>query len=267
MQGRGRQLTRRGRAAYGRVCDAADEAPIVARVLGAIGVLAVLVARPSPSSLLAMSDLRSSTNEQVQANRVTTAALRLERVVDELDQSLRGFVLTRNQAASAPAGTGRATTSPSATATCDRLVEPAAERGRTLARVIVFVDQLVRDRLRQSAARDRRREPEAALSPTATREGLIRIGNVRRSLARLLSRGGRARLGACVVGAESCEPRRARRRIRARRLGLAAAARHRIPDACGRAAGPLRRERSRRRSPPATSRPASSRAGRRRSGS
>jgi len=40
--------------------------------------------------------LRSSTDQQVQANRVTASTLRLERVVDELEASLRGFVLTRN---------------------------------------------------------------------------------------------------------------------------------------------------------------------------
>src|SRR5439155_7598151 len=73
-----------------------DEAPIVARMVGAIGMLAVLVATAFAIALLAMSNLRSSTDEQVQANRVTTASLRLERVVDELEQSLRGFVLTRN---------------------------------------------------------------------------------------------------------------------------------------------------------------------------
>ena len=73
-----------------------DSAPIAARVLGAIGVLAVLVAVAFAVVLLAMSNLRGSTDEQVQANRVTASTLRLERVVDELEQSLRGFVLTRN---------------------------------------------------------------------------------------------------------------------------------------------------------------------------
>ena len=65
-------------------------------MLGAIGVLAVLVAIAFAVVLLAMSNLRSSTDEQVQANRVTASTLRLERVVDELEESLRSFVLTRN---------------------------------------------------------------------------------------------------------------------------------------------------------------------------
>src|SRR6266540_4249892 len=96
--GDGRQLTRRIRAAFRRGADAVAEAPIVARVLGAIGLLAVLVATAFVLVLLAMANLRGSTDEQVQVNKVTTAALRLARVVDGLDQSLRGFVLTRNRA-------------------------------------------------------------------------------------------------------------------------------------------------------------------------
>src|SRR5258706_10663947 len=96
--GDGRQLTRRIRAAFRHGGDAVAGAPIVARVLGAIGLLAVLVATAFALVLLAMANLRGSTNEQVQANKVTTAALRLERVVDRLDQNLRGFVLTRNRA-------------------------------------------------------------------------------------------------------------------------------------------------------------------------
>ena len=85
-------------ARYQRAADNAATAPIVARVVGAIGVLALLVAAAFAFVLVALSNLRGSTNEQAVANRVTTAALRLERVVDELDQSLRGFVLTRNAA-------------------------------------------------------------------------------------------------------------------------------------------------------------------------
>ena len=83
------------RKRYDRAADNVATAPIVARVLGAIGVLAILVAAAFVFVLVALSNLRGSTNEQVTANRVTTAALRLERVVDELDQSLRGVVLTR----------------------------------------------------------------------------------------------------------------------------------------------------------------------------
>src|SRR4051794_15236680 len=91
-----RYLTGGLQRAYRRGAENVRSAPIAARVLGAIGVLAVLVAVAFAVVLLAMSNLRSSTDEQVQANRITASTLRLERVVDELEQSLRGFLLTRN---------------------------------------------------------------------------------------------------------------------------------------------------------------------------
>src|SRR5437879_1421580 len=84
------------RTAVRRGAAAVAEAPIVARVLGAIGLLAVLVAIAFAIVLVAMSNLRNSTDEQVQANKVTSASLALERVVDKLEQSLRSYLLTRN---------------------------------------------------------------------------------------------------------------------------------------------------------------------------
>ena len=84
------------RRGYERLVAIIDAAPIAVRVLGAIGVLALLVASAFVVVLLAMSSLRASTDEQVRVNRVTAATLRLQGIVDELDQSFRGFVLTRN---------------------------------------------------------------------------------------------------------------------------------------------------------------------------
>ena len=63
--GDGRQLTRRIRAAFRHGADSVAGAPIVARMLGAIGLLAVLVATAFVFVLLAMGNLRGSTNEQV----------------------------------------------------------------------------------------------------------------------------------------------------------------------------------------------------------
>ena len=47
---------------YRRAAENAATAPIVARVLGAIGVLAILVAAAFAFVLLALSNLRGSTN-------------------------------------------------------------------------------------------------------------------------------------------------------------------------------------------------------------
>jgi signal transduction histidine kinase len=181
----GRQLTRRIRAAFRRGADSVAEAPIVARVLGAIGLLAVLVATAFALILLAMANLRGTTDEQAQANRVTTAALRLERVVDELEQSLRGFVLTRNRAIRASWDRARRDL-PRVSDKLEQLVEKQPIQARLVATIVALTDSYVFDYggpLLAIAVES----PSAALSPTATREGLIRIGNIRRSLARLLT--------------------------------------------------------------------------------
>src|SRR5439155_15980739 len=66
--------------------------PLLSRVLiGSLG-LSVLVAAAFALALLAMSDLRSSTNAQAHSKEVSTATLELERVVNDLESSLRGYV-------------------------------------------------------------------------------------------------------------------------------------------------------------------------------
>jgi signal transduction histidine kinase len=173
------------RASLRRGADAVAQAPIVARVLGAIGLLAVLVASAFAIVLLAMSNLRGSTNEQVQANKVTTAALRLERVVDELEQSLRGFVLTRNQGIRDSWDRARGEL-PAAIGALEQYVARQPAQQRLAANVIAQIRTYVSDygtNLIEIAVES----PAAALSETATREGLIEIGGVRRGFSRLLA--------------------------------------------------------------------------------
>ena len=162
-----------------------DEAPIVARVLGAIGVLAVLVATAFAIVLLAMSNLRSSTNEQVQANKVTTATLHLERVVDELEQSLRGFVLTGNKRIRASWIRARSDLGPAVTALQRQVAEQPAQ-AQLAHSVVGQIRSYVTDygELLIAIAVE---SPADARSPTAAREGLTRIGIVRKGLSRLLA--------------------------------------------------------------------------------
>ena len=115
--------------AYKRGAENIRSAPIATRVLGAIGVLAVLVAIAFAVVLLAMSNLRSSTDEQVQANRVTASTLRLERVVDELEESLRSFVLTRNDRDPPELEPGRRASSPGPPPTCRTSSRRSPRRG------------------------------------------------------------------------------------------------------------------------------------------
>jgi signal transduction histidine kinase len=170
---------------YRRAADNAATAPIVARVLGAIGVLALLVAAAFAFVLVALSSLQSSTNEQTVANRVTTAGLRLERVVDELDQSLRGYVLTRNVSIRRSWETARLAL-PDAISRLEDQAEPQPRQAALVRTIAAQVRSYVSDygALVVAIAQE---DPGAARSPTATREGDLRIAQVRRNMSRLLA--------------------------------------------------------------------------------
>ena len=72
--------------------------PLLSRLLIGSTVLAVLVGAAFALALLAVSDLRSSTNAQAHSKDVSTATLELERVVNQLQSSLLGFVNSGAQA-------------------------------------------------------------------------------------------------------------------------------------------------------------------------
>ena len=174
------------RRGYERLIEIVDSAPIAIRVLSAIGVLALLVAAAFSFVLLAMSSLRESTDEQVQVNKVTAATLRLERVVDELDQSLRGFVLTRNARIHAGWNRAKQNLAP-ATAALEKLVAHQPQQAqlarRTVDRIGGFVNYYGEPLILIA-----QESPAAAQSPDASSEGLTRIGQIRRGLALLLNR-------------------------------------------------------------------------------
>jgi signal transduction histidine kinase len=170
---------------YRRAAENAATAPIIARVLGAIGVLAILVAAAFVFLLVALSNLRGSTTEQAVANRVTTAALRLERIVDELDQSLRGFVLTRNRGIRENWEMSRRAL-PAAIAALQKQVAPQP-RQAALVRNVAFQARTYVSDYGQLVLLIAQEDPAAARSTTTTNEGLKRIGGLRRSLARLLA--------------------------------------------------------------------------------
>ena len=170
---------------YRRVAENAATAPIVARVLGATGVLAILVAAAFAFVLLALSNLRGSTNEQVLANRVTTAALRLERVVDELDQSLRGFVLTRNRAIRENWAEARRAL-PGAVSSLEKQVAPQHRQADLVHKIAAQARAYVTD-YGSLIIRIAEEDPAAARSTTTTNEGLLRIGQLRRDLSALLA--------------------------------------------------------------------------------
>lgn len=174
------------RRGYERLVGIVDAAPIAVRVLSAIGVLALLVAAAFTIVLLAMSSLRESSDEQVQVNHVTAATLRLGRVVDALDQSLRGFVLTRNGRIRAGWDQAKRDLGP-ATETVEKLVAHQPQQAQLARRTVDGINTYVTeygDLMIQIALES----PAAAQQPVVSREGLTRIGQIRRGLALLLSR-------------------------------------------------------------------------------
>jgi signal transduction histidine kinase len=183
-----RSLARPGsfRRGYERLVGVVDAAPIAIRVLSAIGVLALLVAAAFTVVLLAMSSLRESSDEQVQVNKVTAATLRLQGVVDELDQSLRGFVLTRNTRIQAGWNRAKQELAP-ATAAVEKLVAHQPQQAQLARRTVDRINLYVTD-WGEPLISIAKESPAAAQSPVAASETLTRIGQIRRGLALLLSR-------------------------------------------------------------------------------
>ncbi|HEY7604913.1 MAG TPA: CHASE3 domain-containing protein, partial [Gaiellaceae bacterium] len=174
------------RRGYERLVGIVDAAPIAVRVLAAIGVLALLVAAAFVVVLLAMSSLRDATDEQVRVNRVTAATLRLQGVVDDLDQSFRGFVLTRNRRIRESWNRARRQLGP-ATATLEKAVAEQPQQaalGRATVDLINDYVTLYGEPIISIAVES----PAAAQQSVVATEGLTRIGQIRRGLADLLAR-------------------------------------------------------------------------------
>jgi signal transduction histidine kinase len=174
------------RRGYERLVAIIDAAPIAVRVLGAIGVLALLVASAFVVVLLAMSSLRASTDEQVRVNRVTAATLRLQGIVDELDQSFRGFVLTRNSRIRESWERASVELRP-ATATLEKVLAPQPQQSALGRSIVQWINSYVTE-YGEPLISIALESPSAANSPAASNEGLTRISQIRRGLASLLAR-------------------------------------------------------------------------------
>jgi signal transduction histidine kinase len=159
--------------------------PLLRRVVVGSAALAVIVAGTFGVLLVAMSDLRSSTNAQARSKDVSTATLNVERVVNELDVSLRGFVISGSPRFLASWQQAR-TELPSAAAQLERLVAPQPEEKRKAIDLATMTRDYIQDYGAPLIAIYRLR-PEAARSPVATREGLFRIDAIRKQLANLLA--------------------------------------------------------------------------------
>jgi len=169
-----------------RAARSVRESSLLERVVLGSAALALLVATTFAVLLLALSDLRSSTNEGSRSKEVTAATLDLQRVVNELETSLRNFVITGDDRFLAPWREARAAVGPAfdrveklVAAEPDELGQAAILRGQVGDYVVNYGLPLIR------IVRDDH-DPAAARAPVATREGLRRIDGIRRNLDQLL---------------------------------------------------------------------------------
>ena len=70
-----------------------DSRSLVTKAVTASIVLSVLVAGAFVVLLVTLSDLQSSTNVQTRSRNATTATLQLQQVVNQLESSLRGYIV------------------------------------------------------------------------------------------------------------------------------------------------------------------------------
>lgn len=160
-------------------------APIVVRILALFGIFAVLLAVAFAFVLIALTDLRSATDEQVRARRVTAATLRVEQLFDTMEQTLRGFILTRNSLILQSWDRDRARLAV-ATGTLQRLLAAQPSLAPVAEALAAETDSYITDYATPLIA-IAKQNPAAALSLVATSEGLLRIGHVRTNLTRLLA--------------------------------------------------------------------------------
>ena len=158
--------------------------PLLRRVVVGSAALAVIVAGTFGVLLVAMSDLRSSTNAQARSKDVTTATLNVERVVNALDVSLRGFVISGSPRFLASWQQAR-TELPPVVAKLQRLVAPQPGEKRKAIKLAAMMHDYINDYGVPLIAIYKLR-PEAAQLPVATREGLFRIDAIHKQLASLL---------------------------------------------------------------------------------
>jgi signal transduction histidine kinase len=168
-----------------RISRRTGSLPLLSRLLIGSAVLAVLVGAAFALALLAMSDLRSSTNAQAHSKNVSTATLELERVVNQLESSLRGYVNSGNRSYLTQWGQAR-NDLPGALRHLRKLVanEPAqAAQAQQLANdTHAYVTDYGVNMIRIFNV-----SPAVARQTEATQEGIGRIDTIRRSLTDLLA--------------------------------------------------------------------------------
>jgi signal transduction histidine kinase len=159
--------------------------PLLHRVIAGSVLIAVLVAATFAVLLLSMSHLQDSTNAQARSKDVTAATLALERVVNQLETSLRAFVVSGNDSFLVSWRQGRSAF-PTAISELRRLVaDQPAQRSQ-----VDELTTLIREYVGEYGVpliAITRVDVRAARAPVATKEGLFRISTIRNRLSHLLA--------------------------------------------------------------------------------
>ena len=158
---------------------------LLTRAVVASVLVAALVAATFGLMLVAVSNLTRSTNVQASSRDATTATLGVQQVVNELESSLRAYLLTGDPRFLTAWQKARDQADPS----LGRLTRLLADQPEQRAKADQLTS-LVRDYVSEYGdplVRIHRISPEAARSPVATREGAFRIDTIRARLDGLLT--------------------------------------------------------------------------------
>ena len=158
---------------------------IARRILLASVVLSLLVSAAFVTLILAINALRQATEREARASDVTTATVRLEKLVVDLETGLRGLVLTGNERFLRPYTNARAEL-PRRLSEFERLEERDTLQERRATQLAGLIREYVRDYLEPLVA-IARFQPLAANTPIATREGRLRTDEIRARFRRFLA--------------------------------------------------------------------------------
>jgi signal transduction histidine kinase len=169
------------------------------RIILASAVLAAIVATVFLVLLLAMSTLRDATSREARAKDVTAATLSLEKLLVDLENGLRGYVLTGQRRFLQPWNRAREEL-PMRAAALEELAQADPQQQRRARQIIDSIEAYIVDHGEPILAFDRP-ELAAARSPTATAAGKRRTDGIRTQFARFL-RSENARAAASAESAD-----------------------------------------------------------------
>jgi signal transduction histidine kinase len=154
-------------------------------MLAASGFLAAVLAGVFAVLLLASSDLREATKREARAKDVTSETLLLQKLVLDLENGSRGFVITGNERFLTPWRVARMQI-PGQLATLQRLVAPSLEQSIRARKLSELIRSYIDD-YSVPLVKIARENPAAARASVAEVEGRRRLDEIRRRFTTFLA--------------------------------------------------------------------------------